>query len=710
MKSKASYFSVSLPLIKENFRRFWAIPVISFLVYFLSGVFPILMKYQKINDIASYINSSLMNEQPFYMAAHLFVPVIAAVVLFRYLQSVGSVAVMHSLPFTRSKLFNSNFISGLLMCIAPVLLNGIILLFLSKPAYQEWPSETGTTLGTINVFSHAGVLNWILVSVLIVAVLYSIAVFSGIVTGNMFIHMLSSFFFIFIVTVLYAVFLMYFALYLFGFSASGQFENICMGISPYTEVLSTKGHFTLVPTLFYIGTFILMYVISAVLYARRKLERASDSLVFDFAKPIICYIIAFLGMSLLGVYFYSLGDQSYPLMYAGFAAGAVIFFIIGQMIIMKTPRVFNLSGVKSFVIFAVIAGAFLIIVNYDLTGFESRTPDPKHILSAACSENFDSVLNNGDFTSHKLADPKNLAALVAFQKSVIENKARFENEKTDTLYPKQNINIAYDLKGILDMNRSYDIDYQFYADSPELKQIYESLEYKATHSLYALGADKFTEITISNDIYQENQPIINNSADMQQFIACIEKDLRNMTFEQAVSLKRFYASVEIDYLYTDKDSAGPAKTQKSTTVNIPYSFANTIAWIKAHHYDKDLDLTADRIDYINIYPATAAIDVGSVVPDGDGYTVVSKSGDTSYYDAQSYAEKYGKTKIAAKPLMKITDKAKIQKILASYDRAQIDEKDAYAVEICYQTLATVSDADRTQFLYGYLNDGLAFLK
>lgn len=711
VRSRASYFSISLPLVKENFRRFWAIPVISFLVYFLSGVFPILMKYNKINDIASYINSSLLNQQPFYMAAHLFVPVIAAVVLFRYLQSVGSAAVMHSLPFTRRQLFNSNFISGFLMCTVPILLNGIILLLLSKPTYQQWATDNGTTtMSAVNVFTHAAVLNWILVSVLIVAVLFSIAVFSGIVTGNMFIHMLASFFFIFIIPVLYSIFYMYFEMYLFGFSATGQFQEICLAISPYTEVLSTGGHFTIIPLLFYIGTFILMYVISTMLYCRRKLERASDSLVFDFLKPIICYIIAFLGMTLLGVYFFALGDSSYPLMYAGFASGAVIFFIIGQMIIMKTPRVFNLSGVKSFLIFAVLATAFIVAVNFDLTGFENRTPDPANIVSATCSENFDLILTNSDFTNQKLEDPENLAALAAFQKSIVENKSRFESKKTNEPYPKQTVNIAYDLKGLLNMNRSYNVDYAFYAKSPEIKKIYGSLEYKTSHSLYALGADKFTEITISSDIYQENPPIINNAAEMQEFIASIEKDLRNMTYEEAISLKRYYASVQINYNFTNKAAVGAAKEARSTTVNIPYSFGNTIAWIKSHNYDHNFDLTAERIDYINIYKASAAVGVESVTSDGNGYTVVSKTGDSSYYDAQSYAKEYGNGKIAIKPLMKITDKAKIQKILAAYDRVQIDNKNAYSVEICYQTLAASPGADKTQFIYGCLNDGIDFLK
>ena len=115
MKSKASYFSISKPLIIENLRRFWAIPALGFLVYFLSGIFPILMAYSHLNDMATYIESSLSNQQPFFMFAHLIFPIVAAVVLFRYLQGISSVSVMHSMPFTRAKLYNSGFLSGLIL-------------------------------------------------------------------------------------------------------------------------------------------------------------------------------------------------------------------------------------------------------------------------------------------------------------------------------------------------------------------------------------------------------------------------------------------------------------------------------------------------------------------------------------------------------------------------------------------------------------------
>ena len=159
MRSKASYFSVSKPMIIENLRRFWAIPALAFLVYFLSGVFPILMTYAHLNSLSDYIETSLNNLQPFYMFAHLMFPIIAAVVIFRYLHGVSSVSVMHSMPFTRAKLYNSGFLSGLILIAAPILVNGLILLAISKPVYNEYGTEAGIMLDTVNVFARADVLN-----------------------------------------------------------------------------------------------------------------------------------------------------------------------------------------------------------------------------------------------------------------------------------------------------------------------------------------------------------------------------------------------------------------------------------------------------------------------------------------------------------------------------------------------------------------------
>ncbi|MEL7658616.1 MAG: hypothetical protein AAGU75_22215, partial [Bacillota bacterium] len=279
MRSKASYFSISKPLIIENMRRFWAIPALAFLVYFLSGSFPILMSYRHLNRIANYIEMSLNNQQPFFMFAHLMFPVVTAVVIFRYLQGISSVSVMHAMPFTRAKLYNSGFISGLILIISPILINGLILLAISKPVFNEYGTETGMHQDTVNVFARAEILHWIWVSIIIVLIIYAISVFAGIVTGNALMHFATALWFNFLVPALYGVFIAYFSHYLYGFDTTGNWLEYGMKITPFLNVLQNEGNLGVYSTIFYVINFLVLYVITSLLYQKRKLERATDSLV-----------------------------------------------------------------------------------------------------------------------------------------------------------------------------------------------------------------------------------------------------------------------------------------------------------------------------------------------------------------------------------------------------------------------------------------------
>lgn len=694
MRSKASYFSVSAPLIKENLRRFWAIPVLSFLVYFLSGVFPILMSYNKLHIMASYIEMSLHNMQPFFMAAHLLVPVLSAVVLLRYLQSVSSVAVMHSLPFTRPKLFNTGFLSGLMLTLLPVLINGMILLLLSKPTYRQWGYGADLTIDTVDVFSRAEILNWILTSVIIIAVLYSVSFFTGIVTGNMLMHLLTSFFFIFLIPILYGVFTAYFMKFLYGFNKSGDWIDIALSISPYTGILNSGGYFSIPAVLYYSATFILMTGISAFLYNKRKLERASDSLTFDFMKPVLCYVIAFLGMTLLGFYFEVLGEAEFY-MYAGFAAGTVIFFIIGQMIVMKSVRIFNREGLVSFLVYALIAVLFLVGVNFDVTGFERRVPNPEKVESAMLSDNYNSVIQYYYYNQEKhwLKNPDNIKAITDFHRSITENRERFENPDANRF--SSSVIIDYDTGGLFNMSRAYLVDYEFFAKSEEMKRVFESLEYKAIYSLYNLGADAFTRINIYGDTYKEmygeTNKEIYRASDIEELISCMEKDFREMTFEDLISLRPYYANAEISYTYTelDEDIIGGRDLKGYTSFRIPLTAENTINWLEAHGYS--FGITPDMVEYINIYEAV--------------------SPDEKYYPAaRSYTvEKDIASVNENTPLMHITDKEDIQKILDTYELQQINYDEGYRIEIKINQTVSGPEMAGYSFAHGYLNYGLDFL-
>jgi ABC-2 type transport system permease protein len=616
MRSKASYFSVSKPLIIENLRRFWAIPTLAFLLYFLSGVFPILMSYSHLDDLSGYVRMSLANQQPFYMFAHLLFPIIAAVVIFRYLQGVSSVSMMHSMPFTRAKLYNSGFLSGLILIGAPILANGLIMLAISKPVYNQYYSETGLMTEGVNLFGRTAILNWIWVSLLIAFVIYAVSVFAGIVTGNGLMHFATAGCFNFLIPALYGIFIVYFSKFLYGFDTSANLLEYGLKTSPFLHVLQSNGVFGPGIAACYIAGFLILYGVSAFLYQRRKLERAMDTLVFGFMEVFICYLIAFLGMTFLGFYFEALG-QSAPYFYGGLAAGTAIFFIIGQMIVKKTPRIYNMKSLKSAGIYVLIATLFLLGLNFDLTGFERRVPAPAKIDSFILDSGFSreypfsmylnaAIYKNSDGGIFIMKDPGNKEAVTALHRSVIEEKSRFFSgdifggsngrDYTETLYLRYNPDAART------MTRRYQVDYDFVKNSAAFKQIYESAEFKGHFSPSNLNYTSLNQIDVNSDLPYRDTLTLRRPAEMQEFLACLAQDFEAQPFEDMISLRRPHATTTINFKYKDENSDTPERLRDGNlSYPITENYTNTLRWLSEHGYDGRFTPNAGEVAFIEMY-------------------------------------------------------------------------------------------------------------
>lgn len=694
MRSKASYFSVSKPLIIENMRRFWAIPALAFLVYFLSGVFPILMTYSHLNDLGNYIEMSLNNQQPFYMFAHLMFPVIAAVVIFRYLQSISSVSVMHSMPFTRAKLYNSGFISGLILITAPILANGLILLAISKPVFNQYNSGISMVTDPANLFARTDILHWMFTSLVIAFVIFAISVFAGIVTGNSLMHFATAIWFNFLIPALYAVFIAYFSHYLYGFDTTGNWTEYGMKISPFLNVLQNEGNFGVISTIYYIVSFFILFGVTSFLYQKRKLEHATDSLAFGFMEPIICYLIAFLGMTLLGFYFQVLGESELY-MYAGLAAGTIIFFIIGQMIVKKTPRIYNMKSLKSIGVYTLIAVIFILSLNFDVTGFEKRVPATGEVDNFTITEDFSlgsrlnmnyingvpSYTGFGNGEGFQLKDPDNIKAVTALHKTLIDNKDRFENQKnvyTSSVY------LQYDSNSAFPMTRRYQIDYDFYRNSKEFKQIYESKEFKDFFTPSNLNYYGLAEIYINADTPNKEPIDIKNKADMKEFLDCLDRDFRAQTFEDLVSLKHPYATVNVNFTYKDKTSKTPEMiVNNSVTYRITLSYRNTIKWLDDHGYGGRFVQNINDIEYIELYHYV-------------------QEENTSPQPVEYAPDKM----IPANELksLKVTDPTKIQQLLDTYESQNINYNDYYYGTIVYKGGGQAMSPEQYYKEYGYNQD------
>ncbi|MBO4992487.1 MAG: hypothetical protein J6E42_10075 [Firmicutes bacterium] len=533
-------------LLKENFRRFWSIPMLAFLFYFLSGPFMVLMNYGQLQNERYFIQNMLCDNNLGFVILHVLVPVVSAVMVFRYLQQPGTVTTAHALPFSRSTLFNTNFLSGLLMSALPVLANGLILLVLRRPVYAAYYEGESLPLftqpmehadfpdGAYDAFSAGSILQWLMFALLTVLFFYAITVFAGVVTGISLLHFGFGLWFNFMMPILWLCMFFYFDLLLFGFNDSGSIQNAPLYMHPLLYHLSNGSS----PTLYMI-VFLLIAIVVVIaakwFYLLRPMERAGDALTFRFMQPLLCFLMAFIAMTLLGLYF----DQSFGSAYAvvGMIFGAVLGFIIGRMIVLKTLQIFNRSTVKSFAAFAAIAAALFSSVSFDIFGYEQRVPQSDSIQSAYFPmENiFSERFSLADINSYDDAD--SFPYLTDIHRELIEQRYVLEN----AVSTKTTVSLTYTLNNGWTSARRYRIPYDYLYQSEALRAFYNSPSFRRHIEEAVDSLQDVTFVQIYNYVISDlggpssdSFYLYPNEYDLNSFWNAVKEDMLDTDYAQAI--------------------------------------------------------------------------------------------------------------------------------------------------------------------------------
>ncbi|MBE6037393.1 MAG: hypothetical protein E7223_07290 [Clostridiales bacterium] len=665
MRSKASYFSISAPLLRENLRRFWAISLISFLTYFLSGPFTVLLHYSRITSVRSYLQDCLQNEHFFFMAAHMIFPIAAAVAVFRYLHSSGSVAIMNALPPDRSRMFNSSYLSGLLIAEVPMLLNGLIFLLLVTPVYNY---------EAVNVFTYGAVFNWMFTSFLIIAFIYTVSVFAGAVTGTTLYHFLGALLFNGVVPMLYLILIAFAQFYLWGFDDSGLHMELCAKFHPFSGVLiHGNGTFTVLQSLFYIVMILAVLVLSSFLYHKRKMEKVGDALTWRKLEPCITWLFAFLGMTLIGLYFYSM-DNEEPMLYLGGFIGFLIFFFIGRMLVKKTLKVFRKESMKAFLACLLICALLVCGFAFDLTGYETRVPRLSSVEHATLSRlslpiPWDSNIHyfyNGARDGIYFEDPENLEALVGLHQEIVDHREELDN---DRLYGERTLTLSFDFqrKGLLNLDRTYTVPRSLLYKSENFKTLFESDEFKdlftISHAEESIKDNYYdprltmSEMVITDPMHSyKGNARITVPSKMAELSACMDRDMRNMTAEDLAQQRQSLALIEITYeiksakgLNLSSDSvsykepdAGYYDAYSVLSYNVLPCCTETIQWLKDNGLWETVSLNPDKVLRADVYLYDAELQKYDSET-GEHYYLDPKSGDRIYagVTTEEFYEKFG---------------------------------------------------------------------
>lgn len=450
-------------LFLENVKRNWLIAFAGFLLYFLSGPFVMIVSG---NQRAVY--EVVMEFNIGFWFLELALPAACTLTIFSYLNRAASCSVLHSMPFSRTTLYVTNYLSGLALCEVPMLLNGAIMAVLSKTVRASRTDVINSyTVGEVSVGS------WILISAITLFFVYSICVLGAMVSGNGIISFLTGMFFNFLVPAFAFSLIGFGSVYLRGFYLDSELENILFRLHPslsFFRVISGISEGTADYGLFVLAG----AVVTAggyLLYKIRPLENAGDSYVFPPVKYGIGFLLTYFTSSLVGLICTAEFGTGKGII--GFALGALTGFVISRMIVMKTTRIFNLRTLRAFAIIVLVIAVIIAAFTFDIFGYETFVPNPDDVVKAEL-EAWDMnrfYSGNSTITFENPESIRNVTELHRYLTGVPE-RDDYEGEGN-----WRTVSIGYQYSDGRRVRREFTIDTK-YMDSPEFRNVYASSEAK----------------------------------------------------------------------------------------------------------------------------------------------------------------------------------------------------------------------------------------
>ena len=468
-------------VFRSDIRRFLPFAIPLFIVDLI--IFPVII-YANFNkeyplDLDSFTGISIASDIFSYGFSGLF-----ALLVFSYLYRANRCNAIHAFPIGRKGLFISGFLAGYILTVVPQ----IVAFALAVPgiyAFADGKPLQMVVLQLVSVFGGS-------------FVFYSTAVLAVMLAGNIFagavLYGLISFF----TPALRGVINLAVGRLGYGLMMDEIFLSR-LSLSPFSDFIAAKAGFIFdAEELFfgeitdltqasgllkmyypevavYCAASVAVLLLSYFLYKIRKLECAGDMTAFKVEIPILSLIVAFFGgagMSMSVCIFV-------PFKVAGFIIAFVILsfvcFIIAQMVLRKTPKVFNLKNIILWAVFCAVTVASLYVYSAYKTNY---VPDANRVKTVSVNSSY----------QMEISDKQDIELVEKFHEALIENAKQEKAEKEDgddygflewfaaSLYSESDytVSLRYKLSGGRTVLRNYGFD----KDEKELVDMLYELEGK----------------------------------------------------------------------------------------------------------------------------------------------------------------------------------------------------------------------------------------
>ncbi|MDE5053163.1 hypothetical protein NDK25_13055 [Niallia taxi] len=513
--------------------------------------------YSEIFDINILVQAGIM----------IIIPLLLGIFLFRYIQSKAYSDLIHSLPVSRSFLFHFFTWNGFLVLIVPIILNAIVIM----AAY--WIMDLHQFISFAKIFS------WIGVFIIFTAIVYFTCIFVGMLTGLSITQgVFTVLLLLFPAGIIYMVFYN-FSNYVHGFPVDKYISDKLIYLSPILAPVIIYSDYSAVKVYTsYILVCVILYVAALLLYKKRNAETVYQTLTVSNLGGLFKYTVTICFMLLFGLYF-QLINQGLPYHLFGLLIGSFIGYLVGEMFLMKSWRVFNrLKGYVFFLLAAIVVAVAAPFLN---SKYEKFVPEVEDIKSMSLEESD----NYSDDSIKTLTSEENKKLVVLMHKELIKADETYDHNNYDDRLKK--LTIGYELNN-RKVTRFYTMQREEYKKL--LKSIYESKEYK--EQLFDLDTkDNITKVTVDMPTGQTLK--ITDKKELQNFLTIFMEDKRNESFDQMTNNYNLAATISVD------------RNNKMTDYYHTFTANNkeTVDWLKKRGYQNLFNVDSQYVDKMYIVKA-----------------------------------------------------------------------------------------------------------
>lgn len=617
---------VSTALMKEIIRMYWYMPVITFILYFFTGIVPILSNLSNLESIDYFIYDSMKNMNLAYTGIISVTPVITAVLMMGFLHKSDKAMMIHIQPLSKDRIFNSYYICGWLMCVVPLL---IMLIPYALLAFK------------VEALARMNIIFWLLTSIAVMTLFYGMTVLAGTLTGTVVMNLLSTGVLMVVFPIIVGIADSYCEIFIDGYYEMPRWlDSLAESYNPAVGLLFRYENSSGMTFAIYFIAGVILSAVSRKVYKTRKLERIGSSTLSRAFEELMTYLVVFIGMSIFGLMMRSF-SQSKLLVVAGMLVGTLITLFVVKLIVNRSVRIFNRDFVRSLSIYLIIAAVFVSLTVFDLSGFDKRVPDIDEIESVdmegfvsdypnTVTYGYVSERKGGGKDARTFTSPEALEKITELHQYIIDNGLSYDKAGmtygdeylgaeiydiagSSLFMGNEYIHIKYNLKNGRAVERMYDV-YMDQNVANILDQLLTSEEYREKNSIFSyIKAEDISYIQITGlteeyyesyyddlesdigdlDQYESyvmnsgNIAVVDNPNLVKKIFEAWDEDMENCGYiynNRNMSDLTDLASIEI-YL---KESALKKKGEKNMGENISFIVTdadkNTLACLKEAGY------------------------------------------------------------------------------------------------------------------------------